>query len=349
MNDETPTPADDDAVARDAAHWVLRQDRGLTAAEQDAFSQWLAGRAEHRAAWADHRRGWEELDRLAGLQSSVCAVPDPDLLAPRRGVFFRRCLRFAPLALAAAAALAIGIFLRAPGAGPRAAPIPAPPPPRPAVAQIEQRALPDGSVVQLNRGSVLAVEFTPTERRVRLVCGEASFTVAKNPARPFIVVAHGVQVKAVGTVFNVRLGSAAVEVLVTEGKVRVDHPDEHSPTGMSAAVPLLAAGENAVVPLAPATPVPPIAALSTNQIEERLAWQPRLLDFAEAPLADIAAEFNRHNSVRLTLGEPALEALRLSASFRSDNVEGFVRLMESDFGMIAERRDEATIVLHRAR
>jgi transmembrane sensor len=40
--------------------------------------------------------------------------------------------------------------------------------------------------------------------------------------------------------------------------------------------------------------------------------------------------------------------MRLSAAFRSDNVEGFVRLMESDFGMRAEWRSEREIVLRRA-
>jgi ferric-dicitrate binding protein FerR (iron transport regulator) len=52
--------------------------------------------------------------------------------------------------------------------------------------------------------------------------------------------------------------------------------------------------------------------------------------------------------VQLTVGDPVLGAVRLSATFRSDNVEGFVRLMESDFGMRAEWRGEREIVLRRA-
>jgi transmembrane sensor len=74
----------DDALSpeHEAAAWMLRHDRGLTAAEQDEFSQWLAADPRRPAAWAEHRWGWEELDRLAGMQSSVHAVPDPDLLSP---------------------------------------------------------------------------------------------------------------------------------------------------------------------------------------------------------------------------------------------------------------------------
>jgi transmembrane sensor len=334
-------PEDENSVEHMAAAWVLRQDRGLTAAEQDALSLWLAVDPRHRAAWAECRHGWEELDRLAGLQASAHAVPDPDLLAPRRRALLAR---FMPFTLALAAAVVVGLFLWPTAQAPVGRTSP-----HTHLPVIEQRLLADGSTVQLNRGSVLAVDFTPAERRVRLVRGEAHFTVAKNPARPFIVVAHGVEVQAVGTVFNVSLGESAVEVLVTEGKVRVAHPDGGSPGGMSAIVPLLASGEQVVVPLTAGMATAGVSRLTPEEIAEKLAWRPSLLDFADASLADIATEFNRHNPVRLVLGEPALGAVRLSANFRSDNVEGFVRLMESDFGMVAERRGETEIVLHRGK
>jgi transmembrane sensor len=340
MTPDASFPAANDATADLAADWVLRQDRGLTPVEQDELSQWLAVDPCHRAAFAEHSRGWDELDRLSGLQSSLSAIPDPDLLAPREPAAAPVAGRFYLLALAAAAVVVFGcLFLSRPTP---------PAPTQPLEAAIEQRALPDGSVVQLNHRAVLVEEFTPGERRVRLLQGEASFTVAKNPARPFVVVAHGIEVKAVGTVFNVRLGGAEVEVLVTEGKVRVDQPDEHAATGMSAAVPLLVAGEHAVVPLTHSgLGSARVNVLSPDELAGKLAWQPRLLDFVDRPLADIAAEFNRHNPVQLQLDDPALGALHLSVSFRSDNLEGFVRLMESDFGMKADRRDETTILLGR--
>lgn len=339
MNPAKKLPPESGEAESLAAKWVLRQDRGLSAREQDELSQWLAADPRHRAAFAEHHRGWAELDRLVGLQTSLRAFPDPDLLAPLPAAPGRKFLRFAPLVLAAAAAVMLGLFFRSP------APADAVPP---AVrwtplARIEERVLSDGSKVQLNRGAVLAVEFTPAERRVRLVRGEAHFAVSKNPLRPFVVVAHGVEVRAVGTAFNVRLGPSAVEVLVTEGKVHVEHPDARSSTGLSAATPLLLPGDHAVVPLAPAPAR--VAQLSAEQMAAKLAWQPRLLDFSDATLADIAAEFNRHNPVRLVVEDPAVGAMRLSASFRSDNVEGFVRLLGSDFGVRAERRSEGELLL----
>jgi transmembrane sensor len=212
-------------------------------------------------------------------------------------------------------------------------------------APCERRTLEDGSVVDLNRGAAVEVDFTATERRVTLVRGEANFTVAKDVARPFIVTAGGVAVRAVGTVFNVRLGGAGVEVVVAEGRVQVDAPGGAAQDGAQ----VLAVGQSAVVPLAKVAATPQIVTLTEAQLAARLAWQPRLLDFTNAPLSEIVADFNRRNPVQLVVGEPALGGLRLSAAFRSDNVEGFVRLMESDFGMRAEWRSEREIVLRRAK
>lgn len=328
-------------IRQAAAEWVLRQDRGLTAEEQDEFSQWLAVDRRHRAALAEHRWGWEEMDRLIGIQTTVHALPDPDLLAPRRQRL-APALRFgAVLGLAAALILTALFFWRAPTAEQVQA-VDAK-----QLALIEQRTLEDGSVVLLNRGAEVSVRFTPAERRVTLVHGEANFQVAKNAHRPFIVSAAGVDVRAVGTAFNVRLGQSAVEVLVTEGRVEVAPPAEggHNEAPGRLA-PVLEAGQRTVVSLRQDGAAPRVATLSSSELQTRLAWQPRLLDFTDAPLGDIVAEFNRRNVVRLTLADPTLQDLRLSATFRSDNVEGFVRLMESDFSMKVEWR-AGEIVLRR--
>lgn len=347
MNASTPLHEETDPIAHAAAAWMLRHDRGLTAAEQDEFSQWLAADPRHPAAWAEHRWGWEELDRLAGMQSSVHAVPDPDLLSPRRSAWAKAggTGRYLYAVLAAAAAVAVGLFVWQQPVAPTAAPSGETPPIR-SLALIEQRALPDGSVIELNRGAVVTEHFTAGERRVRLERGEAHFQVAKDAARPFFVEAGGVAVRAIGTAFSVRLDQASVEVLVTEGKVSVA---ASSAPGAEPVIPLMGMNERTVVSFAPAAPAPQVTLVPPAEIEARLAWQPRLLDFTSVPLPEIVAEFNRRNPVRLVLADDALRQLRLSATFRSDNVEGFVRLMESDFGMNVSWRDDDEIVLRQAR
>jgi transmembrane sensor len=346
MNPESTAPRTREEIERAAAQWVLRRDRGLTAAEQDELSQWLAADSRHGEALALQRWGWDELDRLAGLQTSLGALPDPDLFAPRAKARARRGWWLAAASsLVAAATIVLLITRRSPPAKSENAALPLVVSTALA-APCERLTLEDGSVVELNRGASVEVAYSATERRVRLVRGEANFTVAKNPARPFVVNAGGVDVRAVGTVFNVRLAGAAVEVVVSEGRVKLEPP----PVGTVAReATVLSVGESAVVSLGASALVPQVTALAEPELAARLAWRPRLLDFTDAPLAEIVTEFNRRNPAQLAVGDPALGAMRLSAAFRSDNVEGFVRLMESDFGMRAEWRSEREIVLRRAR
>jgi transmembrane sensor len=76
-----------------------------------------------------------------------------------------------------------------------------------------------------------------------------------------------------------------------------------------------------------------------------LAWQPRLLEFDSARLADVVAAFNRHNRLQLELGDATLADLPVGASFRSNNVEGFVRLLEGGFGIRTERNGDRIVLL----
>jgi transmembrane sensor len=287
------------------------------------------------------------------------AVPNPDLLAPRRGGRWRWAA--ATLGLAAAAAVAVGLWWQPArpandDAVATSAPLPVPAERATAVAlaagEVERRVLADGSVAELNRGAALEERFSAGERRVVLAAGEVHFTVVKDTERPFVVAAHGVDLRAVGTAFNVRLESSGVEVLVTEGRVAVagGQTETRPASGERAAeVPVLRAGERAVVALGPTAKPIQIAQLTAREIERVLSWQHRLLEFNETALGEVVAEFNRRNRLQLVLSDPKLAAERITVSFRTDNVEGFVRLLEAGFGVRVERPAPGEIVLRKQR
>lgn len=352
MSADSPiTPSE--ALEAAASAWLARRDRGLTPAEQDAYLQWLGEDPAHGRAIAQLERAWAELDLLAEWRPEHSTAPNPDLLAvaplrsmperPRRG----RVVWLSTAVLAAAAAVTLAFVID------WASPVSAPEVPQAVVARdYKQRVLDDGSLVELRRGAVVEVSYSTTERRVRLIRGEALFTVAKNPARPFIVRAGTVDVRAVGTVFNVRLEPDSVEVLVTEGKVRVDESPGRSNRSEephpAADLPLLEAGQRAVVSLATEAPRPTIVAVvNADEIERALAWQPKRLEFDNTPLAEVVAGFNRFNDQQLRLGDPSLATLPVGGNFRSDNLEAFVRLLKSSFDIEADRIGNE-IVLYRA-
>jgi transmembrane sensor len=322
--------------------WVFRHDRGLTAAEQDDFLQWLAEDSRHGECFASQRQDWERLDVLAEWRPEFSAHPNPDLLAPPAQ---RRRWLWPAISLAAAASIALGVFL----VHPKSETWIANPLQEKTIAGIRQHVFEDGSIAELNRGAELVVLYTPGERRVRLERGEAYFTVAKDRERPFLVNANGVEVRAVGTAFNVRIDTTEVEVLVRQGTVKVAATEPESTTAPAEADPAtVTASERIVVSLAALAAPNQVASVTAEEMERRLAWQPKLLDFSGALLSDIVEEFNRRNApIELVIDDAALAELQLSATLRSDNITGLLRFLESGFGIQAERTGN-TIRLRKA-
>lgn len=214
----------------------------------------------------------------------------------------------------------------------------------------EQRALPDGSTIELNAGAEVEVSFTEEFRRVVLRRGEAHFQVAKDARRPFVVRAGAIEVRAVGTAFAVEFGANAVDVLVTEGRVAVD-------TGApsASALPLAAvdAGKRVVIDreaAAAGSVTPRMSEPSAADVQARLAWRVPRLKFAATPLAQVVAMFNQHavpgRDARLVLAPDTPVNLRVSGTLRSDDVESLLRLLAGEFGVSAEVR-AGEIVLRR--
>jgi transmembrane sensor len=328
-----------------AAEWLALHDRGLTPAQQDAFLQWFAAAPEHRASFQRHQQMWADLNLLAQWRPEHSSTPNPGLLArPRRR---NGLVRLAP-AVAACIALAWTgwVFLRA-GTSYTAAY---------ETTLYQQQLLPDGTRVEMNRDTSLVAQFSASERRILMVQGEAQFFVAKDAQRPFIVRAGGVDVRAVGTAFNVRVAGSNIEVLVTEGVVQVAQKPPSAPAvphvvaESRAVIGRLTAGYRTIVPVIPAASPPPVLPASPEEIERLLEWKPRLLDFNSTPLAEVVAEFNRRNSRQLMIGDAELQTLPIVASVRSDNVDGFVRTLEATFGLQAEEATAGgSVVLRRKR
>ncbi|HAZ02851.1 MAG: hypothetical protein A2W90_17060 [Bacteroidetes bacterium GWF2_42_66] len=82
--------------------------------------------------------------------------------------------------------------------------------------------LPDGTKVMVNAGSKLSFpkEFSENNREVWME-GEAFFEVKKDASNPFIVHTSGINIKVLGTTFNVRAYSdeQLIETTLLEGKV----------------------------------------------------------------------------------------------------------------------------------
>ena len=322
-----------------AAEWIIRQDHGLTAEQQDAFNDWLTQNPQHRKAYSQLHFCWEELDRLAGLQSSNRTSVNPDLLddwIPIQRQINRWVVWGGVLPIAAMLILTFAVFFNHTIQEEA----------KPEVTQqvtferIRRQPLQDGSELFLNRGADVHVEYTDSARVVRLLNGEVNFVVAKDPSRPFWVEAKGVRLKAIGTAFSVRISKDELNVIVAEGTVAVqtgfheEEPESH-----------LEANQRAVLSFNPAHAGLAIEELAEETLEDELLWVPKLIDFEDVPLRVIVDEFNRRNPVHIVIRDRELQELRLSSVFWSDNVAGFVRLLEVKFGIKALARGDGTVHL----
>lgn len=347
------TSSPDEAIEAMAARWIARRDRGLSEAEETAYRKWLAEDNRHAAAMRRPEKNWAALDQLVAKVPSRAALPDADLLAPRRvrpvGILF-------PL-LGAAAAIAVVLYVRSPQAKPPTviAGTPSRAVGHSAAVHIEPKrlTLEDGSIIELNAKAEVVVEFSADERRVRLVGGEAYFTVAKNAQRPFVVSTPGLAVRAVGTEFSVGLGQQELSVLVTEGRVRVDakpaQPGDQPAEARELST--LGAGQQGVVTLGVADGGKGLAEITTrrlnaDEIDRALSWRNLQLEFTEMPLDQVVQEFNRYNTRKLAVGDAQTATVRVTGTFRANNVDAFVRLLDFSFGVTAVP-GEAGIVLHK--
>jgi transmembrane sensor len=354
----SPRPSDAESIAATAASWLAQRDDAFSPAEAAAFERWCAADPRHAAAVARLENAWATLLPLRDFRPAAQRHPDRDLLAapaPRPARLPAPARAFA-FALAASLILALGVWAfraNSPTSTRFAT----------TAGGYERVILTDSSVLELNGDSAAEVTYTAAERRVRLTRGEAHFTVAKNPARPFRVEALGIAVRAVGTAFNVRLGAGEVEVLVTEGKVSVSEVERVVPAALppSAESPrspdtFLVAHERAVIVAASSLglsvgplPAPVVERIAPESVRQALAWQGPSLVFYNTPLAEVAAQFNRRNPIQIVLADPALATLPIGGSFRPENVEAFVQLLESGNEILVDRSDATRLVLRSAK
>jgi transmembrane sensor len=326
----SPSPdSPENTLRATAARWAVRRDRGLSAAESIDYELWLAADPRHAAAMQRTSAAWSLLDRIPESAAAPILAA-----ATRRRSFWRRTVTFG--SLAAAAALAVGLFVWS-------RPLPADPtlsaPALSATTTPRLVTLSDGTVVQLNTGGEVSERFTAATRHVTLTRGEAHFAVTKNPARPFVVQAGSLQVRAVGTAFNINLQSSAVDVIVTEGRVQL--------TTGTADAPELDAGERATLRRSAAGPTLVVARIDAAAIAQTLAWREPLMRLGGATLAELAAEFERATGRRLVLADPALADLRFGGRFRADDIDGFTHLLATTLDLDVERAADGTIVLRK--
>lgn len=305
-----------------AAAWIARRDSGeWSEADAAALNEWLAESPSHRVAYYRLNAAWQETGRLQALVGN----PQP---VPKRPQLSERQLRWR--SLAAALVLAVGVTLVVFKATnvPRGTHVTV-------VGGLQSVPMVDGSRVLLNTNSQVSIALSEHERRVELKQGEAFFEVAKDPNRPFVVVAGDKRIIAVGTAFSVLHDGDDLRLVVSEGTVRMETSNEHiKPPGPLSAGSIVRARRDAML-----VQKEPMA-----DIERTLSWRNGVLTFRDTPLSAAVSEFNRYNTRQIVIDDERVASLQIGGIFRATQPESFVRLLSEGFPIHVVMDDERIVL-----
>ncbi|MFY0690015.1 MAG: FecR domain-containing protein [Cyclobacteriaceae bacterium] len=147
--------------------------------------------------------------------------------------------------------------------------------------------LADGTTVKLNAGSTLTFPrtFNNNQREIYLQ-GEAFFDVARDESKPFVIHANEIDVKVLGTAFNIKSYQLEdlIQVAVAEGKVAVNSKEKAWEANTSTLT------QNQVLTYTKST-----KSLTTeiSDIYAFTAWTDKTLVFKDASIAEITTRLER--------------------------------------------------------
>lgn len=305
----------DPSADEQAALWAARLDGSvLSASDRADLDAWLAGKPSHRVLLSSYCQLSADLEQrlplITDIREQTAEIPQSQ--AGARLLLRPRWSKMAGATLAAAAAVALLLFWtgRPPVQSGKFTT---------SIAQRNDLFLADGTRVELNAQTALAVHLTPAGRRVRLSAGQAFFTVTKDPARPFIVETTAGSVRVTGTQFDVRAEpGSGLDVTVAEGavQVRTKHPGD--------APVLLDAGER----LSDGAGRVAVRRLSAGELDDALAWRRGQAVFRGVPLQEALARFARYHG-RNVFVAPDVADLRIGGRFSLDDLDGFFSALEA--------------------
>lgn len=355
-------------IEEEASHWLIRLDSEalISAEELTELREWINRSPTHGEILDQLAEVWGKMDVLSRL-----AVPlgrrDSQLGARVFGVS-RRWKQ--PRYVAMAATVLVGVLTLAlfsdllvtnfDGGGINSGVYAT------EVGQIQALNLDDGSIIKLNTNSRLEIDYTTGLRTILLDYGEAYFTVAHEPERPFVVYSSLGAVKAVGTAFQVRVFSDDVEVTVTEGIVElgaVDAPAAlnsglstpdgneinqvaHAPRAIVASLGTLAAGQKARFNGTVKT-MGLVTELALSEVAIQLSWREGQLTFAGEKLDDVITEINRYTDTEVVIIDPEIGTIKIGGRFKVGETEALLGVLQASFNVkvrhVSQKRVELSV------
>ena len=324
------------AREEEAARWLAKMRGPDAAAHRAAFAAWHADPA-NAAAFAKAEEDWKYSAALSPARIRARAATPRSVSRPTRWL----TASFAVAALIGLAWAGMTVWIPQDRLVASSAPE-------------SSSVLADGSRVLLMDGARITADFDTAQRRVTLHGGRARFTVAKDSARPFTVIAGHSETRALGTIFEVDLRGGEPQVRLLEGRVTVRargsaalelRPGESAAIARTGPRRLAATGTpttaSAASPAATSPPALRPAPVSATPAD--VEW----IDADALPLGDIITRANAVNAVPIRLADAGLAARKVSGRFDLGDSAALARKLAAALGLDAEVRGDAIYLSRR--
>jgi transmembrane sensor len=193
--------------------------------------------------------------------------------------------------------------------------------------------LPDGSSVWLNAGSRLTYDslYGNKFREVTL-SGEAYFDVVKNTNKPFIIHAGKVNIKVLGTVFDVKSypGEKTMETSLIRGSIEVTFPS------LSSKKIILKSNQKLIIDKTESVAIPdnneaksvrmPVMSIEhlnrigSDSLIAETGWMQNRLYFNDMSLHELLKSMERKYGVSFHLTDSSLDTIHFTGSFQNETV-----------------------------
>ena len=224
-----------------------------------------------------------------------------------------------------------------------------------------EKELEDGTIVRLNTDTGLTFAFDDDHRKIVLHKGEAYFQVAHDTDRPLVVATNTREVVALGTAFSVRLQDEHMKVLVTEGRIAIrpsltGQKQQGSPSGgarpsdtVAEAMPgtvgapiLLEAGQAFDDQIRIGGH--PVTHVDEGEQQRSLAWQRGLVEFTDAPLAEVVSEVSRYTPLTIKV-ESNIQNVKFGGIFPTGEPSLLFEALETSYEISVTYLNESTVLL----
>lgn len=276
-----------------AAEWLLKIETQPNDSElNDGLAAWLSQSEDHQLAWKRVTQSWALLGEVDVDRSQW-----PKVQVDKKSPFSLSLKKLLPLAVAACFLVAvlpmINRYINADYITGNS--------------QLQTVKLEDGSQVFLGADSAFEVNFTESQRHIRLLSGEAFFEVTPDKNKPFVVSSNALKVTVLGTAFNVEVNNVQSRVGVEHGHVEVETATGHYD---------LRAGQ--------------LVAINHENQESRQwhtlaenigAWRDGHLFVRGRTIADLVSSLQRYDKGLIVVTDEQLGSKTVTGSYQLDNVD----------------------------